>query len=893
MLWPLSVRAQAGLFTTLAFLATLAWSAVWLPLSVHAAAEPDLHVTALDLSPKSARVSDSVTASVVVRNAGLVPAASTTLRLHFEPGAGAPPLVLGSAGVVTLAPGESRAFPFSFTVPAVTPGRSYQVWAQVDPDASLPETNDRNNRRQTRLLVTLPDLKLTGLTLSPTAQAGDPVTATVRVRNRGSVPANATLTTLFITTSPSASLDGLVPATTIDVPALASGEEANLTKSITLPMLAPGKYHLVAMADSGAVQAETNETNNRRSARFEVAAPVVSIETLEVVPTVVLPGQTATAGLRISNGGRVTTHPTTADVFLATEESAPLGSGLSVTRLAVAAIKPGEVAYHTAPITVPSANPGAYYVIAQVDTSQAIGMALMAASTTTPSTGGKWIRKSVKLQVAVPDLTVAPITATPTSVRPGATVFTTGTVLNPTAYPVPTTTLRVWLTANPSSLPTSNGSGAVLLGSSSIPSLAAGVQTTFAVSLTIPSNAQTGVQHIQAMADADSAVAESDESNNLVHTSITIQAPEPTPSGPVYYVAQTGHDANPGTEAQPFRTVRRGVQALRAGATLYVKSGTYAEHLDRIPGGTSWSAPVRVVAYPGDTVVLRPSGVARVLHFQDSTTAYISVEGFVLDADYVSLDAVKITYGSDPANAAHHIRLLRCEIKNAAGNGVLVTHGANDNEFIELDVHHNGINEYTHGFYIASSGNRVENSTIYQNGGTGVHLYASNSLTVNDNVVHGNWITSNARAGSWGPGIIVSRGARNRVYNNVVVANVRGIQVDYSAAETDVYNNTIYANTREGIFIGTGSADADVRNNIIYGNSGVNYSEDGTRTTHSHNLIGVNPGFVNAPAGDYRLRADSPAVNAGMILTPLVTTDLEGTSRPQHGAFDIGAFELR
>ena len=368
-------------------------------------------------------------------------------------------------------------------------------------------------------------------------------------------------------------------------------------------------------------------------------------------------------------------------------------------------------------------------------------------------------------------------------------------------------------------------------------------------------------------------------------------APGPAPSGPVYYVDQTGNDASPGTEAQPFRTIRRGVQALRAGATLYVKSGTYAEYLDRIPGGTSWSAPVRVVAYPGHTVVLRPSGVARILQFQDSTTAYISVEGFVLDADYVSHDAVKISYGSNSANAAHHIRLLRCEIKNASGNGVLVTSGSNDNEFIELDVHHNGTNEYTHGFYIASSGNRVENSTIYQNGGTGVHLYAGSS-TVNDNVVHGNWIASNARAGRWGPGISVNNGARNRIYNNMVMDNVRGIQVDYSAAETDIYNNTIYANTREGIFIGAGSADADVRNNIIYGNSGANYSEDGTRTTHSHNLIGVNPGFVNAGAGDYRLRADSLAVNAGMIL-PLVTVDHEGTPRPQHGAFDIGAFEFK
>jgi parallel beta-helix repeat protein len=221
-----------------------------------------------------------------------------------------------------------------------------------------------------------------------------------------------------------------------------------------------------------------------------------------------------------------------------------------------------------------------------------------------------------------------------------------------------------------------------------------------------------------------------------------------------------------------------------------------------------------------------------------------------------------------------------------------VTPGSDDNEFVELNVHHNGTNEYTHGLYITSSRNLVENSTVQENAGAGVHLFSSNTLTVNDNVVRGNWIVSNARAGSWGQGIVVSRGARNRAYNNVVVGNVLGIHVDYSAADTDVYNNTVYANAREGLLIGTGSTGADVRNNIVYANTGGNYYNRGAGTTQSHNLSGVDPRFANPAAGDYRLRADSPAVDAGMILT-VVSDDFDGTPRPQHGAFDIGAFELR
>src|SRR5262249_37263408 len=42
-----------------------------------------------------------------------------------------------------------------------------------------------------------------------------------------------------------------------------------------------------------------------------------------------------------------------------------------------------------------------------------------------------------------------------------------------------------------------------------------------------------------------------------------------------YYVAIDGSDSNPGTEAQPFQTLGRGVRGLRPGGTLYVKNGTY------------------------------------------------------------------------------------------------------------------------------------------------------------------------------------------------------------------------------------------------------------------------------------------------------------------------------
>lgn len=52
------------------------------------------------------------------------------------------------------------------------------------------------------------------------------------------------------------------------------------------------------------------------------------------------------------------------------------------------------------------------------------------------------------------------------------------------------------------------------------------------------------------------------------------------------------------------------------------------------------------------------------------------------------------------------------------------------------------------------------------------------------------------------------------------------------------------------------------------------------------------PGFVDAAAGDYRLRPDSPCINAGASAPAVGTTDLLGGMRVRGGGVDIGCFEF-
>ena len=70
-------------------------------------------------------------------------------------------------------------------------------------------------------------------------------------------------------------------------------------------------------------------------------------------------------------------------------------------------------------------------------------------------------------------------------------------------------------------------------------------------------------------------------------------------------------------------------------------------------------------------------------------------------------------------------------------------------------------------------------------------------------------------------------------------------------------------------------------NNISYGNK---CSFPGT------GLISADPQFNNSAAGDFTLKASSPAVD-GAKGDFIATTDLADASRPKGAAADIGAYE--
>ena len=132
-----------------------------------------------------------------------------------------------------------------------------------------------------------------------------------------------------------------------------------------------------------------------------------------------------------------------------------------------------------------------------------------------------------------------------------------------------------------------------------------------------------------------------------------------------------------------------------------------------------------------------------------------------------------------------------------------------------------------------------------------------------------------------------ANGAWVQIQNTVLYGVAVGIRYEDDIERLRVWNTTF------GSGIGRPFAEElsknsrpDVRNNVFLGATVPQEAAAASNRAVSEKT------FVNAGSHDYRLTAQSPAVDAGTALQA-VETDRVGVSRPQGRAYDAGAYELR
>jgi hypothetical protein len=182
-----------------------------------------------------------------------------------------------------------------------------------------------------------------------------------------------------------------------------------------------------------------------------------------------------------------------------------------------------------------------------------------------------------------------------------------------------------------------------------------------------------------------------------------------TPSDPqvttrpgAFYVSPNGSDSNPGTEAQPWRTLTSALPRLRAGQTLYLRGGTYSENVKNpaIQPGLPTSR-ITLAAYPGERPVLvgllwltRPS--------------------------YWTLDGINVTWQAGNPSTSHMVKMTNgigwvienSELWGARSFANLLVYGSRAGEPANWVVRNNCI----HDTYASNSGSQDQN--MYVNSGT-------------------------------------------------------------------------------------------------------------------------------------------------------------------------------
>lgn len=283
--------------------------------------------------------------------------------------------------------------------------------------------------------------------------------------------------------------------------------------------------------------------------------------------------------------------------------------------------------------------------------------------------------------------------------------------------------------------------------------------------------------------------------------------------GQTFYVSSTGSDSNPGTLAQPWRTIQKASYNAGSGDIVYIRGGTYNEKVTFSAARTSWTT---FSSYGNERVIVSGQGIYGdydgVLHFKNGCR-YIRITGLeITDASYAG---VFLSGG-----AIQNIRIDNCTIHNCQSSGIYAyssQYGAGvyvkNIEFdhnIVYDV--NNGNDYNLGGYSAQEaisfsgviGFNIHHNTLWAFGKEGIDLKSGSS----NGRVHHNTIDTSLESPSF-----------QWDYNHI------GIYVDgYTRMNQNIrlYCNSITGYGGSGIVLnaehpesGGGIQDIYVYNNVI------------------------------------------------------------------------------
>ena len=332
-----------------------------------------------------------------------------------------------------------------------------------------------------------------------------------------------------------------------------------------------------------------------------------------------------------------------------------------------------------------------------------------------------------------------------------------------------------------------------------------------------------------------------------------------------FYVATTGNNSNPGTQAAPWRTIQHAADTARAGSTVNVRGGIYEELVSINASGNATDGFITFRSYPGETAILEaehftPSGRSGVLTINNKS--YVRIEGFEI-RNFRTAEHRLAPLGIDVIGAGSHIELLKNNVHHIeqtfegrdapgqGGNGFgIAVYGTDAKTPItDLIIDGNEVHHLKTGSSesLVVNGNvtnfRITHNVVHDNNNIGIDVIGFERTApdpavdqARDGVVSGNLVYNITSRGNpayrndeSSDGIYVDGGTRILIEQNVIHDVDFGIELasehkDRATSYVIARNNLVYHGHTAGVSIGgyapeRGRTDhCTVINNTLYDN---------------------------------------------------------------------------
>jgi uncharacterized protein DUF1565 len=332
-----------------------------------------------------------------------------------------------------------------------------------------------------------------------------------------------------------------------------------------------------------------------------------------------------------------------------------------------------------------------------------------------------------------------------------------------------------------------------------------------------------------------------------------------------FYVATTGNDSSPGTQAEPWRTIQHAADIARAGSTVNVRGGIYEELVSINASGNASDGFITFRSYPGETAVLdathfTPSDRQGVLTIHNQS--YVRIEGFEI-RNFRTAEHRLAPLGISVMGAGSHIELLKNNVHHientfqgrdapgSGGNGFgIAVYGTDAKAPItDLIIDGNEVHHLKTGSSesLVVNGNvtnfRITHNVVHDNNNIGIDVIGFERTApdpavdqARDGVVSGNLVYNITSKGNPAyqneensDGIYVDGGTRILIEQNVMHDVDFGIELasehkDRATSYITARNNLIYHGHTAGVSIGGYAPErghtehCTVVNNTLYDN---------------------------------------------------------------------------